>query len=132
MTIQEQINSDLKTAMKEQNEKVKSLLRVVIGELNRKGKVVGDDQVIATIKKMIEGAKETGNLDEVPILENYLPQQLGEAELSALISALIYSNNYTAKDMGKIMATLKEKHSGKYDGKLASTIAKELLSKQVV
>jgi uncharacterized protein YqeY len=131
MTIQEQINSDLKTAMKEQNEKVKSLLRVVIGELNRKGKVVGDDQVIATIKKMIEGAKETGNLDEVPILENYLPKQLDESELSALISALIYSNNYTAKDMGKIMATLKEKHSGKYDGKLASTIAKELLSKQV-
>lgn len=127
MTIQEQINADLKTAMKEQNEKVKSLLRVVIGELNRKGKVVGDDQVIAVIKKMIEGAKETGNLDEIPILENYLPQQMSEEDLRKAISGLIYNNSYTAKDMGKVMAALKTTHSGKYDGKLASSITKELL-----
>jgi len=129
MSIQEQINADLVTAMKVKNEKLKSLLRVVIGEMNRKGKVVSNDQVIAILKKMIEGAKETNNLDEIPMLEMYLPQQLSEDEIRKLISAYIYNNNYTVKDMGKIMSTLKAAYAGKYDGKLASSIANELLGK---
>jgi len=68
-------------------------------------------------------------LNEVSILETYLPKQLTEEQLSGLISALVYNNNYTIKDMGKIMAELKSKYSGQYDGKLASTIIKSQLGK---
>lgn len=131
MSIQEQIKADFVSAMKEQNKEIKLLLSVVIGEMDRVNKVLTDEQVISVVKKMIEGAKTTNNLDEVAILEKYLPKQLSEEQLNGLISALIFSNNYTAKDMGKIMSSLKESHAGQYDGKLASSLVKELLTKAV-
>lgn len=129
MSIQEQVNLHLKNAILTSSNDVKSILRVLIGEFNRVDKTVSDEKAISIVRKMIENAKIVGNLNEVSILETYLPQQLSEDDLRTQISALIYSNNYSAKEMGKIMSTLKEKYSGKYDGKLASSIAKELLSK---
>lgn len=129
MTLQETINLHLKNAILTSNTEVKSLLRVLIGEMNREGKIVEDEKVISIVKKMIENAKIVGNLNEVSILETYLPKQLTEEQLSGLISALVYNNNYTIKDMGKIMAELKSKYSGQYDGKLASTIIKSQLGK---
>lgn len=128
MTLQDTINVHLKNAILTSNTEVKSLLRVLIGEMNREGKIVGDEKVISIVKKMIDNAKIVGNLNEVAILETYLPKQLSEEQLSGLISALIYNNNYTIKDMGKIMAELKGKYSGQYDGKLASTLIKNQLS----
>lgn len=130
MSIQEEIHVHLRNAILTSNGEVKSLLRVVIGEMNRQGKVLTNDQVISIIKKMIENAKIIGNQKEIAILETYLPQQLSEDELGGLISALIYANNYGVKDMGKIMTALKEKYAGRYDGKLASTLAKDLLTKE--
>ena len=50
--LQEQISIDLRTAMKNKDENVKSLLRVVIGEFGRVGKELSDDQVVSIIKKM--------------------------------------------------------------------------------
>lgn len=131
MKLQERIKADFVSAMKNQNKELKLLLSVVIGEMDRVNKVLTDDQVIAIVKKMIEGAKSTNKLDEVALLEKYLPSQLSEAQLSGLIGALIYTNSYTPKDMGKIMSALKQAHSGQYDGKLASSIAKELLTNTV-
>jgi uncharacterized protein YqeY len=128
MTLQETINLHLKNAILTSNTEVKSLLRVVIGEMNREGKIVADEKVISIVKKMIDNAKIVGNLNEVTILETYLPKQLTEDELNTVISALIYNNNYTIKDMGKIMGDLKSIYSGKYDGKLASTLIKSQLS----
>jgi uncharacterized protein YqeY len=140
MTIQEQVNVHLTNAILTSSTEVKSILRVLIGEFNRVDKIVPDEKAISIIKKMVDNAKERNtketdekriaeNSKEIAILETYLPKQLSEVELSALISALIYANNYTAKDMGKIMSILKETHSGKYDGKLASSLVKELLAK---
>lgn len=129
MTLQEKINADLKAAMLKKDETTKSILRVLIGELNRVDKIVSDEKVIATVKKMIENAKIVGGAeDEIAVLENYIPKQLTEEELSGIISSLIFENSYTAKDMGKIMATLKSSHNGRYDGKLASTLIKNILS----
>jgi len=139
MTIQEQIYIHLKNAILTSSDDVKSILRVVIGEFNRHGKNVSDDKAISIIKKLIDNAKERNvnevndekrkeNLNEINILETYLPQQLSESELRNVITNLKTSNGYTSKDMGKIMTFLKENFSGSYDGKLASSIAKELLS----
>lgn len=125
MTIQEQINADLKQAMLQKDEATKSLLRVVIGEFNRVDKVLSDDKATSILKKMVENAKEVGNENEVVILQKYLPQQLSKDELTALISSIIEDYSYSSvKDMGKIMASLKETHAGRYDGKLASEIVK--------
>lgn len=128
MSLQKRIADDLKAAMKNGEESRKSLLRVIIGEMNRVDKNLPDERVIAIIKKMVEGVKLVGNVEEEKILSEYLPKQLDEAQLTSLISALIFENNYTIKDMGKIMSALKEKYNGQYDGKLASTLVKSLLS----
>lgn len=127
MTIQEQIGVDLKQAMLQKNEGVKSLLRVVIGEFNRVGKEVSNEKATSIIKKMIDNAKEIGNQNEVTILESYVPKQLDEDTLKSIIGSIIVENHYTVKDMGKIMAELKERFAGQYDGKLASTIIKSQL-----
>lgn len=128
MSLQKRIADDLKAAMKNGEESRKSLLRVIIGEMNRVDKNLPDERVIAIIKKMIEGVKLVGNVEEEKILSEYLPKQLDESQLTSLISALIFENSYTVKDMGKIMSALKEKYNGQYDGKLASTLVKNLLS----
>lgn len=129
MTIQEKINQDLKEAMLSKNEPVKSLLRVVIGEFNRVDKILSDEKASSILKKMVDNAKEVGNEGEVVILEKYLPQQLTKDQLTGLVSSIIEDYGYSSmKDMGKIMAALKETHAGQYDGKLASEIIKNRLA----
>lgn len=128
ITLQEVINMHLKNAMLTSNTDVKSVLRVLIGEFNRIGKKVTDEQVVSIVKKMVENAKIIGgNEREIEILSTYLPKQLTEDQLSAIITALIFNNNYTVKDMGAIMGVLKQSYSGQYDGKLASSIIKSKL-----
>lgn len=129
MTIQEQIKNDLIIAMREKNENVKSILRVVIGEFNRVGKEVSDENAISILKKMNQNAIDQGNSIESTILELYLPKQLTEAELTDVIQHIIIRDGYaTMKDMGNIMGSLKEDYVGTYDGKLASIIVRKLLS----
>lgn len=129
MTLQEKIDLHLKNAILTSSHDTKSILRVLIGELNRVGKILTDEQVISIVKKMIENAKLLGNEKEIEILTTYLPKQLSDEQLSGLISAMIFSNNYTIKDMGKIMSQLKTSYGGQYDGKKASELVKEIFSK---
>ena len=125
----EQINSDLKNAMREKNVEVRDLLRVVIGEFNRIDKTVSDEKALSIIKKMVENAKEQGNTGEVTILEAYLPTQMDELELKrVLMNHIMNLNTPTMKDMGGVMGWLKKNHGGTYDGKLASTLVRELLA----
>ena len=138
MTLQEEINAHLKNAILTENTDVKSILRVLIGELNQKGKVHSDVVVVAAVKKLIESAKiiiaspDAGDrvasaLKEISILETYLPKQLSEEALRSSIKGVISLNSYTVKDMGKVMSFLKDNYAGQYDGKLASVIVKEIL-----
>ena len=130
--LQAQIQEDLKEAMLKKDENVKSILRVLIGEFSRvttnADKTVSDAEVVAQVKKMIENAKLLKNDGEIAILEKYMPQQLTESELKIAIDAIAKQHAYTIKDMGKIMGELKEKYSGQYDGKLASSLVKIVLT----
>ncbi|NJO62627.1 MAG: GatB/YqeY domain-containing protein [Richelia sp. RM2_1_2] len=56
MNIQKQIKQDLKTAMVNNDMAIKSILRVLLGEFDRVGKEVTDDQAVGVIKKMVENA----------------------------------------------------------------------------
>ena len=128
MTIQETINVDLKLAMLNKEVAKKDLLRVVIGEFNRVDKTVSDEKAISIIKKMAENAKDQGNTNEIPILEVYLPSQLDADELGIKINEIIDDLEATSmKDMGRVMGELKATYGGTYDGKLASTLVRELL-----
>ncbi|MBP2634093.1 MAG: hypothetical protein H6Q70_4721, partial [Firmicutes bacterium] len=66
---------------------------------------------------------------EIAILLPYLPQQLTEAEVRALVSeAVAASGATTPKDMGKVMALLMPKVKGRADGKLVNNIVRESLN----
>lgn len=124
MTIQEKIQLDLKQAMLDKNEDVKSILRVLLAEFARgKFQTIDDNDAIKIIKRMVGETSELGNYSESEILSRYLPKMLTSEELEKSIDLIILENNYSEKkDMGKIMASLKSKHGSLYDGKLASDI----------
>ena len=126
MTLHEQINADMIAAMKSKDRETTDLLRVVKGEFGRVGKDLTDEQAIPVIRKMVENAKTLENHEEVMILEKYLPAMLGEQQIKTLAAGIIHKNGYQGmQDMGKVMKELK---MPTVDGKLASTIVRQLLS----
>ena len=130
MNLQEQIRLDMVSAMKNRDSETLSLLRVVAGEFGRVGKDLTDEQVTKVLKKMVENAKEMGNLNEVKILDKYLPQMLGDGQVKIIIAKIINENGFSGiKDMGKVMAEIKKlPNSSLIDGKMASNVVKEILS----
>jgi uncharacterized protein YqeY len=129
MKLQEKINQDLKNAMISKDIEKRDLLRVVIGEMNRVGKEVTDENVIKIIRKMQENAIQLNNKIEEEILDIYLPKMLSNEDLEKIISNIMTINNFsTIKDTGKIMSELKVKYPSQYDGKIASDIVRTKLA----
>jgi uncharacterized protein YqeY len=129
MSLKLTISEDLKTAMKEKNTAKLSILRVLKSEIERNeqsasGRTdLSEGDIIKLVKKLIEGIKETTNNEtEIIALEAYLPKQLLEDEIRALISLLSF------KDLGQTMKYFKEHYDGRYDGKVLSLIVKENLA----
>jgi uncharacterized protein YqeY len=131
MKLQLQINADLKTSMLNKDSATRDLLRVVIGEINRNpnSKEISDNVIITIMKKMRDDAIILNNMNEVKILERYLPTKLSDDALEASIVDIITINGYTTvKDLGKIMSELKIRHGQSFDGADAGRIAKGKLN----
>ena len=127
MNVQEQIKEDMVTAMKNRNTEKVSLLRVVIGEFGRIGKELSDEEALKVIRKMNENAINMRNKSEVTILDKYLPQMLTEDEIRVMVVNIINEQGFNSiKDMGSVMKLLR---SPLIDGKIASRLVKEKLSK---
>jgi uncharacterized protein YqeY len=80
---------------------------------------------------MIKNAEATNSLSETElnILNSYLPKQMGIDEVKQVIIDFVVNNGISSpKEMGKVMSYLKSGYDGQYDGKMASTIIKEILS----
>jgi uncharacterized protein YqeY len=134
MTLMEQIKVRQVAERKAGNSAQASLLTTLLGEAAMVGKnsnrETTDQEVVAVIKKFIKNIDETISalqarnqsffqfLVEREVLEQFLPQQLTE---SALIDVAKSQPNMPA-----FMKHLKENFAGKYDGKLASTVAKQI------
>ena len=144
-------SESLKTAMKAHDSRAVSTLRMMLSSLkNRdiaardKGNTTGIDD--AEIGQMLQGMVkqrresivlyEKGNRpelakqesEEIAIIESFLPKQLSDAELDEAVKAAIAETSaQTAKDMGRVMALLREKHAGQMDFAKASGAAKRLL-----
>jgi uncharacterized protein YqeY len=131
MSLQSQIREDMVNAMKSRDAETVSLLRVVAGEFGRIGKDLSDEEATKVIRKMVENAKELGNQCEVDILDKYLPKMLGEQQIKTLVGGIIQSNGFSGmQDMGKVMGEIKKLPAAtQIDGKIASQIVRELLSK---
>ena len=147
-----QLNEELKKAMKAQDKRRVSTLRLINTAIKDRdiaargtGKEnVGDDEILLILTKMVkqreESAKtyeEAGRLDlseqereEIAIIQDFLPKQLSQAEVEAAVADIVGELGASGlKDMGRTMAALKEKYPGKMDFGLASKLVKDMLSK---
>jgi uncharacterized protein YqeY len=130
MRTQERIKNDVKTAMIQRNKEKVLLLRTVLGELDRLGKEIPNDEVDKVVRSMWTTASELGNEFESEILEPYLLPRMTDEEIDISVRAIVTMGAYKeVRDMGKVMGEFKEKHTSKpYDGAaVASTIRKWLL-----
>ena len=105
---------------------------------------VSDEEILSILSKMIKQRKESAKqyeeggrlelaqqeLEEIEIIENFLPRQLDLNEIEQIVKKIILEINANSlRDMGKVMSFLKENYSGKMDFGKAGVVAKELLSK---
>ena len=149
MSLQERLTEDVKTAMKarEAGKSRLSVLRMVKAsirniEIDRK-KELNDEEVLDVLAKEVKMRRDSmddfrkGNRpdlvaaleEEIAILAEYLPAQLSEEEVRALVDqAVSQAQATTAKDMGKVMAILMPQVKGKADGKLVNTLVRERLN----
>lgn len=138
----ERIKADLLTARKARATVAANSLTALVGEAVMVGKNAGnrestDEEVVATVRKFLKNLEETKrNLvvhnkdtsvceEEIVIISRYLPQQMSADELKTAIAAIVAET--AGANMGVVMKVLKEKYAGLYDGKLASTLTKEVL-----
>ncbi|QGM92862.1 GatB/YqeY domain-containing protein [Methylocystis rosea] len=148
--MREKIAADLKTAMKAGERAKVDALRLINAALKDKdieargaGKTLSGDDELALLQKMIKSRQESleiyekaGREDlagkergEIAVISAYLPQQLSEAEVAeAVKSAIAETGAASIKDMGKVVAVLKAKYTGRMDFGKASAAVKAALS----
>ena len=152
MALREKINQQFNTALKNKNKTLVSTLRLIIAAIkerdiaNRKGgkkEEVKDQEIIKVLQKMKKqrqdsaslyekgGRQELLNVEkvEIEVIDTFLPKQLNEEETKKICKEIIESIGASSiKDMGKIMGSLKQKHSDSIDFSKANVIIKGLLS----
>jgi uncharacterized protein YqeY len=134
MSLKERITEDMKAAMRSGEKERLGIIRMITSAIKQREvdeRIMLDDaQVTSVLEKMIKQRKESvvqfqaGNRQdladkensEITLLQTYLPAQLSDADLDALISEAIASAGAASvKDMGKVMAIIKTKAQGRAD-----------------
>jgi uncharacterized protein YqeY len=141
MSILEQVQDDVKTAMKAGEKERVGQLRMIVNALQAEEKEGKGDEVAALQRERkrrldaAEALKEGGRAEqaeteeaEAELIEGYLPEQLSDEELSELVaSAVEESGASEPKDMGGVMKVLMPKVGGRADGKRVSQVVREAL-----
>jgi len=147
MTLKERITEDMKGAMRAGEKERLGTIRLVLAAIKQREVderiSLDDTQVLTVLEKMIKQRREAitqfesgGRADlvakeqaELTLLQTYLPAQLSEAEIDALIAEAIASTGAASiKDMGKVMGIVKAKAQGKADMGAVSARIKQKLS----
>lgn len=146
MTLREKINDDMKAAMKARESDKLAAIRLLQAALKQKEVderiELTDDLVLSIIEKMLKQRKDSieqytaGNRPdlvareqfEVGVLSAYMPTQLSDAEVSAILDGVIAETGASsAKDMGKVMNALRPMVAGRADmGKLSAVVKARL------
>jgi uncharacterized protein YqeY len=138
MALLEQIDADLKKAMLERDEVTRDTLRMVKSELltlDKPDELAVLSRAVKSRRDSIKSYVEGGRQDladkeqaEIEVIERYLPKQLSEAEAREAITAIIEELGLSSKkELGRVMKEIKARHPGQVDGRLASSIAGQLL-----
>ena len=145
--LRDDINNALKGAMKAQDQRKVSTLRMVNAafknadiEARGAGKgPLGDDDLRAQLQKLIKQRQESAELydkggrpelatqerDEIAVITAFLPKQMSEDEVKAAVAAAVKDTGASSmKDMGRVMAALKERYAGKMDFAKAGGLVK--------
>lgn len=147
MSLKEQIQQDMKEAMRGGDKRRLGVIRLVMAAIKQREvdeRIELDDAgITAVLDKMAKQRRESiaqyskaGRDDlvdqenfELEVLKSYLPEQLGEAEIDAMIEATIQTTGAASvKDMGKVMGQLKPKLQGRADMGAVSARIKARLS----
>ena len=140
------ITDDMKAAMKGGDKPRLGVVRLILAAIKQREvdeRITLDDiQVLHTLEKMLKQRRDSASQYEaaqredlaaqeryeIGVIETYLPKQLGDAELDALIAQCIGDAGATsARDMGKVMTLLKERAAGRADmGALSQRVKAKL------
>jgi uncharacterized protein YqeY len=134
MSLKERITDDMKAAMRSGEKERLGLIRMITAAIKQREVderiTLDDSQVLSVLEKMIKQRKESlvqfqaGNRQdlvdkeaaEITLLQGYLPSQLSDAEIDALIGDAIQATGAASiKDMGKVMGLIKAKAQGRAD-----------------
>ena len=146
MPLRDQLNEDIKTAMKAREQDRLAALRLMLSAVKQREvdeRITLDDAgVIAVVEKMIKQRRESiaqfekgarqeladKEKAEIAVLEAYLPKQLSQAEVEAIVAEAIASTGAkSAADMGKVMGVVKPRLAGKADmGKVSGLVKAKL------
>jgi hypothetical protein len=142
VTVTEQVRTDMTSAMKAGEKERVGALRLVLSELQKAAKEGGEDEQAVLRrerKRRLEAAtqfRDGGRPElaeqeesEARIIATYLPAELDDSELDAIVSSAIAEAGATSpRDMGQVMKLVMAKSDGRADGKRASARVREALS----
>jgi uncharacterized protein len=143
---------ELKAAMKARNQRAVSTIRLILAGLKERDIAargrgnsagIGEDEIAELLHKMVRQRHESIELyergnrqdlaqqerEEIAVIERFLPQQMGEGETAAAVDAVVMDLAASSvKDMGRVMAALKQRYPGRMDFAKASALVKQRLS----
>jgi len=152
MSLRSKLNDAMKEAMKTKDAKRLATVRLVLAALKDKDiaarsetsrELLGDDEILGLMAKMIKQREESaaaydagkrpelaaGEREEIAIIRSFMPAQLDEAAMKEAVKKAIAETGATSiKDMGKVMAVMKERYAGQMDFSKASAATKDALS----
>jgi len=142
MTVLEQVRTDITSAMKAGEKQRVGALRMVLSELQKAAKDGSADEIAVLRrerKRRFEAAEQFRNggrpelaeqeESEAELIDGYLPAELPDAELDAIVTAAIAETGASEpKDMGQVMKAVMAKVAGRADGKRVSGRVRDLLS----
>jgi uncharacterized protein YqeY len=147
MTLKQQLTEDMKTAMRSGEKHRLSVIRLMLAAIKQREvdeRIELDDaQVLAALEKMLKQRRDSvsqfdaaGRTDlseieraEMLVIETYLPAKLSEAEIDTLVDAAISETGASSpRDMGKVVAAVKQKADGRADMAVVSAKIKAKLA----
>ena len=149
MNLKFRIQEDMKNAMRSGLKDELKVIRLILSsikqiEIDKKITLDDDDQILDILNKMVKQRRDSISqfqkgeredlaqieMEEIKILNNYLPKELSESELESIISdAIEESNAEDIKNMGSVMSIIKDKTKGRADMSKVSNIVRERLTK---
>jgi uncharacterized protein YqeY len=144
--MRDRLAAETRAAMKAQKKQRLSALRLISAAIQERDiaakAAIADAELPAVLQRMIKqrreslatyekaGRKELAEQEaaEIAVIEEFLPKQLGDVETREAIAAAIKETDAkSAKDMGRVMGVLKQRHAGQMDFGKASGLVRELL-----